>query len=161
MISISLIEASKNSGKGEDGNVFLFFYENAVEQLHGSIPVSRIARVCKVATVNSSDKENIEAMFVCSKCLCNVEQMLQLFMCLVLERLGGKKDTTAKVDFFPESQTELSIWRCWLSIFGPGCFSPLRREWLEEQRLLRHIYLQLVSCVNLYYSIIILHVQYW
>uniref|UniRef100_A0A3B4F4M6 Semaphorin-4E-like n=1 Tax=Pundamilia nyererei TaxID=303518 RepID=A0A3B4F4M6_9CICH len=47
MISISLIEASKNSSKGEDGNVFLFFYENAVEELHGSIPVSRIARVCK------------------------------------------------------------------------------------------------------------------
>uniref|UniRef100_A0A3Q4H7M6 Si:ch211-129c21.1 n=1 Tax=Neolamprologus brichardi TaxID=32507 RepID=A0A3Q4H7M6_NEOBR len=37
----------KNSSKGEDGNVFLFFYENAVEQLHGSIPVSSIARVCK------------------------------------------------------------------------------------------------------------------
>uniref|UniRef100_A0A3P9BHT1 Si:ch211-129c21.1 n=1 Tax=Maylandia zebra TaxID=106582 RepID=A0A3P9BHT1_9CICH len=37
----------KNSSKGEDGNVFLFFYENAVEELHGSIPVSRIARVCK------------------------------------------------------------------------------------------------------------------
>lgn len=161
MISISLIEASKNSSKGEDGNVFLFFYENAVEELHGSIPVSRIARVCKVATVNSSDKENIKAMFVCSKCLCNVAQMLQLFMGLVLERLGGQKDTTAKVDFFPESQTELSIWRCWLTIFGQGCFSPLRREWLEEQRLLRHIHLQLVSYVNLYYSIIILHVQYW
>lgn len=47
MISIILIEASKNSSKGEDGNVFLFFYENAVEELHGSIPVSRIARVCK------------------------------------------------------------------------------------------------------------------
>lgn len=160
MISISLIEASKNSIKGEDGNVFLFFYENAVEELHSSIPVSRIARVCKVATVNYC-KENIKAMFVCSKCLCNVAQMLQLFMGLVLEWLGGQKDTTAKVDFFPESQTELSIWRCWLTIFGPGCFSPLRREWLEEQRLLRHIHLQLVSCVNLYYSVIILHVQYW
>lgn len=85
MISISLTEASKNSSKGEDGNVFLFFYENAVEQLHGSIPVSRIARVCKVAPVNSSDKENIRARFLCSKCCCNMAQMLQLFMCLVLE----------------------------------------------------------------------------
>ncbi|XP_071327260.1 semaphorin-4E-like [Trachinotus anak] len=45
MISISLVEASKNSG--EDDNVFLFFTENAVEEHHDNIRVSRIARVCK------------------------------------------------------------------------------------------------------------------
>ncbi|XP_030575363.1 semaphorin-4E-like [Archocentrus centrarchus] len=47
MISLSLVQASKNSSKGEDDNVFLFFHENAVEELHGNILVSRIARVCK------------------------------------------------------------------------------------------------------------------
>lgn len=48
MISISLVEGSKDSEKSEDDNVFLFFTENAVEECHDSIRVSRIARVCKV-----------------------------------------------------------------------------------------------------------------
>lgn len=47
MISINLVEVSKNSGGGEDDHVFLFFTENAVEERH-NIRVSRIARVCKV-----------------------------------------------------------------------------------------------------------------
>ncbi|XP_070776905.1 semaphorin-4E-like [Enoplosus armatus] len=47
MISMSLIEASKNSEDGEDDNVFLFFTESAVEEYHDNIQVSRIARVCK------------------------------------------------------------------------------------------------------------------
>lgn len=48
MISLSLIEASKNSEDGIDDFVVLFFTENAVEERHGNIQVSRIARVCKV-----------------------------------------------------------------------------------------------------------------
>lgn len=48
MISISLVEASKNSEDGEDDIVFLFFTESAVEEHHDNIQVSRIARVCKV-----------------------------------------------------------------------------------------------------------------
>ncbi|XP_056249215.1 semaphorin-4E-like isoform X2 [Seriola aureovittata] len=47
MISISLVETSKNSDSGEDDNVFLFFTESAVEERHDNIRVSRIARVCK------------------------------------------------------------------------------------------------------------------
>ncbi|KAL7379499.1 hypothetical protein ABVT39_000139 [Epinephelus coioides] len=47
MISLSFAEASKNSEGSEDDNVFLFFTENAVEERHGNIQVSRIARVCK------------------------------------------------------------------------------------------------------------------
>ncbi|GAA6221738.1 semaphorin-4E-like [Lates japonicus] len=47
MISISLVEASKNSEDGEDDIVFLFFTESAVEERHDNIQVSRIARVCK------------------------------------------------------------------------------------------------------------------
>ncbi|XP_044022132.1 semaphorin-4E-like isoform X2 [Siniperca chuatsi] len=47
MISISLIEASKSSKNGEDDNIFLFFTENAVEEHHDNIQVSRIAHVCK------------------------------------------------------------------------------------------------------------------
>ncbi|XP_035529627.1 semaphorin-4E-like [Morone saxatilis] len=47
MISINLVEASKNSEGGEDDNVFLFFTENAVEERKDNIQVSRIARVCK------------------------------------------------------------------------------------------------------------------
>ncbi|KAI4803696.1 hypothetical protein KUCAC02_025351 [Chaenocephalus aceratus] len=47
MISLSLIEASKNSEDGIDDFVVLFFTENAVEERHGNIQVSRIARVCK------------------------------------------------------------------------------------------------------------------
>lgn len=48
MISVSLVEASKNGEGGEDDNVFLFFTENAVEERRNNIQVSRIARVCKV-----------------------------------------------------------------------------------------------------------------
>lgn len=48
MISISLVEVSKNSKDGEDDNLFLFFTENAVEERRDNIQVSRIARVCKV-----------------------------------------------------------------------------------------------------------------
>ncbi|XP_067469895.1 semaphorin-4E-like isoform X1 [Thunnus thynnus] len=47
MISIKLVEASKDSENGEDDSVFLFFTENAVEELRDNIQVSRIARVCK------------------------------------------------------------------------------------------------------------------
>ncbi|XP_063765271.1 semaphorin-4E-like [Eleginops maclovinus] len=47
MISLSLVEASKNSEDGTDDFVVLFFTENAVEERHGNIQVSRIARVCK------------------------------------------------------------------------------------------------------------------
>ncbi|TKS86311.1 Semaphorin-4E Semaphorin-7 [Collichthys lucidus] len=47
MISISLVEVSKNSRDGEDDNLFLFFTENAVEERRDNIQVSRIARVCK------------------------------------------------------------------------------------------------------------------
>ncbi|KAK1894297.1 Semaphorin-4E [Dissostichus eleginoides] len=47
MISLSLVEASKNSEDGIDDFVVLFFTENAVEERHGNIQVSRIARVCK------------------------------------------------------------------------------------------------------------------
>ncbi|XP_010742463.3 semaphorin-4E isoform X1 [Larimichthys crocea] len=47
MISISLVEVSKNSKDGEDDNLFLFFTENAVEERRDNIQVSRIARVCK------------------------------------------------------------------------------------------------------------------
>ncbi|XP_022606838.1 semaphorin-4E-like [Seriola dumerili] len=47
MISISLVETSRNSDNGEDDNVFLFFTESAVEERHDNIRVSRIARVCK------------------------------------------------------------------------------------------------------------------
>ncbi|KAF3844522.1 hypothetical protein F7725_007685, partial [Dissostichus mawsoni] len=48
MISLSLVEASKNSEDGIDDFVVLFFTENAVEERQGNIQVSRIARVCKV-----------------------------------------------------------------------------------------------------------------
>ncbi|XP_045919151.1 semaphorin-4E-like isoform X3 [Micropterus dolomieu] len=47
MISISLVETSKNREDGGDDSVFLFFTENAVEEHHHNIQVSRIARVCK------------------------------------------------------------------------------------------------------------------
>lgn len=49
MISISLVETSKNREDGGDDSVFLFFTENAVEEHHHNIQVSRIARVCKVS----------------------------------------------------------------------------------------------------------------
>ncbi|XP_070835630.1 semaphorin-4E-like [Chaetodon trifascialis] len=45
--AMSLVEASRNSEDGEDDNIFLFFTENAVEECHDNIQVSRIARVCK------------------------------------------------------------------------------------------------------------------
>lgn len=47
MISINLVEVSKNSEDGEDDHMFLFFTEKAVEE-HHNIQVSRVARVCKV-----------------------------------------------------------------------------------------------------------------
>ncbi|XP_070698413.1 semaphorin-4E-like [Pempheris klunzingeri] len=47
MISINLVEASKNSEGGEDDNMFLFFTESAVEECRNNVQVSRIARVCK------------------------------------------------------------------------------------------------------------------
>ncbi|XP_037550708.1 semaphorin-4E-like [Nematolebias whitei] len=47
MISIVITEVSKYSENNEDDNVFLFFTENAVEELRSNVRVSRIARVCK------------------------------------------------------------------------------------------------------------------
>ncbi|XP_026160868.1 semaphorin-4E-like [Mastacembelus armatus] len=47
MISLSLVEANKNSEGGDDDYVILFFTESAVEERHDNVRVSRIARVCK------------------------------------------------------------------------------------------------------------------
>uniref|UniRef100_A0A672FSY6 Sema domain-containing protein n=1 Tax=Salarias fasciatus TaxID=181472 RepID=A0A672FSY6_SALFA len=47
MISVNLVEASKDSDNGEDDQVFLFFTEKAMEQQPADLLVSRVARVCK------------------------------------------------------------------------------------------------------------------
>uniref|UniRef100_A0A672FD16 Sema domain-containing protein n=1 Tax=Salarias fasciatus TaxID=181472 RepID=A0A672FD16_SALFA len=47
MISVNLVEASKDSDNGEDDQVFLFFTEKAVEEQRADLLVSRVARVCK------------------------------------------------------------------------------------------------------------------
>uniref|UniRef100_A0A672FS83 Sema domain-containing protein n=1 Tax=Salarias fasciatus TaxID=181472 RepID=A0A672FS83_SALFA len=47
MISVNLVEASKDSDNGEDDQVFLFFTEKAVEEQPADLLVSRVARVCK------------------------------------------------------------------------------------------------------------------
>uniref|UniRef100_A0A672GTP4 Sema domain-containing protein n=1 Tax=Salarias fasciatus TaxID=181472 RepID=A0A672GTP4_SALFA len=47
MVSVNLVEASKDSDNGEDDQVFLFFTEKAVEERHADLLVSRVARVCK------------------------------------------------------------------------------------------------------------------
>uniref|UniRef100_A0A672G8N7 Sema domain-containing protein n=1 Tax=Salarias fasciatus TaxID=181472 RepID=A0A672G8N7_SALFA len=47
MISVNLVEASKDSDNGEDDQVFLFFTEKAMEEQPADLLVSRVARVCK------------------------------------------------------------------------------------------------------------------
>lgn len=47
MISLNLIETSKHSDNREEDSVFLFFTENAVEEHRETLPVPRVARVCK------------------------------------------------------------------------------------------------------------------